>query len=173
MDTTTRITTVSTGTRTRRASRPTRFTRVRDERGVVVVEFAIVVPVLLLIVFGIFAFGVFLNDTIDEQQLASEAARYAAVNSNPGSPTTLQTYIQQQGSSDVKSNGHVYLYYPTGSTGAAGQSVRACVTATFTALPLIPWLSTGNVTQTATMRVEQTRSNWTVDSSVPSQCPTS
>lgn len=134
------------------------------------IEFAIIAPVLLMIIFGIIAFGIFLNDQANEQQLASQAARYAAVDVNPASSGTLQAYILSQGNSDVKANGHVYLYYPTCSSGTAGSSgcpVKACVTTSFTAVPLIPFLASQTITQTATMRLEQTPSNFTVDTSHP------
>lgn len=146
--------------------------RLRAEDGVAMIEFAIVLPALMLIVFGIFCFGLFLNDSIDETHLASEAARFAAVNSNPATSGTLQSYILSQASPDLANNGHVYVYLPTGSSGAAGSAVRACVTAPFQFLPMLG-IATTAVTQTATMRLEQTPSNWTPDSSVPSQCPKS
>jgi Flp pilus assembly protein TadG len=146
--------------------------RLRAEDGVAMVEFAIVLPVLLLVVFGIFYFGLFLNDSIDETHLASEAVRFAAVNVNPGSPSSIQSYVLQQASPDLQTNGHLYLYYPTGSTGLPGSSVRACVTAPFQFVPLLGVANT-QVTETATMRVEQAPSNWVPDSTVPSQCPKS
>lgn len=141
------------------------------------IEFVIVAPVLLMIIFAIFYFGEFMNYSTDETHLAAEAARWAAVNVNPGSPSTLQSYIAAQASpglkttsTDVPTPVAVYLYFPTGSTGAVGQSVRACVTAT---VHFIPFLGFTNqtITQTATMRLEQTPT-WTADTP-PAQCPTS
>ena len=45
--------------------------RARDQRGAVAVEFALITPMLLLLVFGIIEFGFMLNrDTIVEQRLA-------------------------------------------------------------------------------------------------------
>lgn len=143
--------------------------RLRAEDGIAMIEFAIVLPVLLLVVFGIFCFGLFLNDSIDETHLASEAVRFAAVNVNPGSSGTLQSYILGQASPDLAQNAHLYLYLPTGSNGSVGAAIRACVTAPFQFLPMLG-IATTAVTQTATMRLEQTPSNWTPDSSVPSQC---
>lgn len=143
------------------------------------VEFAVVLPVLLLIVFGILYFGEFLNYSTDETHLAAEAVRFAAVNNDPGSPTTLQNYVLAQASpglqstsTDVPTPAKVYIYYPTGSSGSVGSAVRACVVAT---VHFLPFLGLSNVTiaQTATMRLEQTASNWTPDSSPPSSCPTS
>ena len=49
------------------------------EQGNALVEFAIVVPLLLLLVFGIIEWGVFLNRKIDLTQGVREAGRQGAV----------------------------------------------------------------------------------------------
>jgi Flp pilus assembly protein TadG len=149
--------------------------RTRQERGQAMVEFAVILPVLMLIVYGILWFGRYEDYTNQETQMAEEGARLAAVNSDPGSPTTLQNYIQAQaqpelqaGSTDVTTAAKVYIYYPTGSSNAVGSSVRVCVTATFK----YPFLSTSeNVTELATMRVEQADTTaFTADTTLPSGC---
>lgn len=154
--------------------------RLRGEDGTALVEFAMVLPLLLLIVMGILYFGRFESYASDETQLASSAARWASIDANPGSSSslTLQQYVAQQaspelanGSSDV-SQVKVYVYYPSGSTGGAGQPVRACVTNSVNFLPILG-LGRSTITQTATMAVESSSpKNWTPDSSIPSQCPT-
>jgi len=160
--------------------------RLRQERGQALAEFAVVVPVLMLIIVGIFTFGRYENYSSQETQLAAEAARWAAVNSNPAGTGSLQAYVQQQTtgglqsvSSDVTSAAAVYLYYPTDATcstaGAIGCEVRACVTATVALLPMLGSVTSATIAQTATMRIEQAASHWSPDSltTVPSQCPTS
>jgi Flp pilus assembly protein TadG len=143
------------------------------------VEFAIVLPLLLLLVLGIFYFSEFLNYANDETQLAAEAARWASVDTDPSSSQTLQNYVLslaspglQSASTDVPTPAKVYIYYPAGSSGAVGESVRACVTATVHFIPFLGFTNT-TITETATMRLEQTATNWTPDSSPPSACPTS
>ena len=59
-------------------------------------EFAVLVPVLLLIVFGTADFGLAMNTYNNETQLANEGARLAVVNKNPG-PGSLQADIKSQG----------------------------------------------------------------------------
>jgi len=54
-----------------------------SERGTAVVEFALVAPILFLLVFGILDFGRALNYYNDLTQLAGQGARAAAVNRNP------------------------------------------------------------------------------------------
>ena len=152
--------------------------RLRREDGQAAVELAIVLPVLLVVALGIFYFGEFLNYSSNETQLASQAVRWASVNTNPGSGVTLQQYVLslanpglQSTSTDVPTPAHVYLYYPTGSTGQVGSSVRACVTATVHFIPFLGFTNT-SITQTATARIEQSATAWTPDTP-PAACPLS
>jgi Flp pilus assembly protein TadG len=55
----------------------------RSQRGTAVVEFALVAPLLFLLVFGIIEFGRALNAYNQITQLAGQGARAAAVNRNP------------------------------------------------------------------------------------------
>jgi Flp pilus assembly protein TadG len=55
--------------------------RFASERGVALIEFALVLPFLLLIVFGMVDLGKAVSYWNDETHLANQAARYAAVNS--------------------------------------------------------------------------------------------
>jgi Flp pilus assembly protein TadG len=142
--------------------------RGRQESGQALVEFAIVLPVLILIILGILYFGRYENYSNQETQLAEEGARWAAVDNNPSTTQTLQSYIQAQaqpelanGSSDV-SAARVYLYCPTGTcTSVNTDYVIACVTTTVQ----YPFLKIGSgiVTESATMRIEQaqTTAEWT------------
>lgn len=156
--------------------------RLRSERGVVLVEFAIILPVLVLIILGILYFGRYEDYSNQETQLAGEGARWAAVNSNPStSGQTLQAYIQSQaqpelqsGSSDV-SAAQVYLYYPGGSSNLVGSSVVACVVTTVR-YPFFGLSSAAQtVAQSATMRIEVAATNWSTSdnptATVPGACP--
>ena len=55
----------------------------RSERGTAIVEFALIAPLLFLLVFGIIEFGRILNTYNQLTQLAGQGARAAAVNRNP------------------------------------------------------------------------------------------
>src|SRR5437764_3358238 len=130
--------------------------RLAEERGVAMVEFAILLPVLLVIVLGIFDFGMFLNYSNSETHLAEEAVRYAAVDTTPTSSQTIQAAVRAQAppglltaSSDVVSPVQVYLYFPSGSSNVVGQAVRACVTSQVHFFGLLG-LADVTVTETAT-----------------------
>jgi Flp pilus assembly protein TadG len=151
------------------------FRRLRQEHGQSLVEFGLVLPVLLLIIVGIIDFGRYMNYSNQEQQMAAQGARLAAVAYDPTGATTLQNYIVSQAlgglgttSGDVTKAAQVFVYYPTGSTGnVVGQPIRTCVVATITVpveLGVFPPLK---LVQTATMRIEQTLpasgAPWSVD----------
>jgi len=67
------------------------------------VEFALVVPLLFLVIGGIFEFGRTFNYWIDSTHLANEAARWAVVDRAPGS--NLQQYICSQASTGEMQKG--------------------------------------------------------------------
>lgn len=77
--------------------------KLRREDGQATVEFAIVIPLLLLLVVGIFEFGKAFNYWIDLNHLANEGARWAAVdkvppyegNGNVGNPAPSRIQLKQ------------------------------------------------------------------------------
>ena len=86
--------------------------RVRDQSGVALVEFALVLPLLLLVIFAIFDFGRALNYFNDGQQMANEGARWAAVNRLPGGGSSLQDAIRRQASTQELLNGSASVTSP-------------------------------------------------------------
>jgi Flp pilus assembly protein TadG len=140
--------------------------RARDEDGSALVEFTLLLPVLLLILFGVLDFGRAINYWIDESQLANVGARYAAVNRNPGPGSTLQESVLEQadtaelrngGTSSLPTPAQVCIDFPNGSSNV-GDPVETTVTATYNWLPFlgdqIGFAST-TMTGSATMRLEQ------------------
>jgi hypothetical protein len=77
----------------------TRRRRAADERGVALVEFALVLPLVLLLLFGMIDFGKAINYWNDETHLANEAARQAVVNSCPSCGTTINNWIKSRADS--------------------------------------------------------------------------
>jgi hypothetical protein len=60
---------------------------IREQKGQATVEFAIVIPLLLLLVLGILEFGKAFNYWINLNHLSNEGARWAAVDKVPGNST--------------------------------------------------------------------------------------
>lgn len=146
--------------------------RSNDDRGATLVEFALVLPLLLVLLLGMLEFGTAFNYWIDTTHLANEGARWAVVNNNPG-PGTLQEYVRGQantlelrdgGTSSIPAGdeAEVCISFPNGSANV-GDPVHVRVTATYHWLPFIgDRISSANVTITgsATMRLEAQPTNY-------------
>jgi Flp pilus assembly protein TadG len=147
----------------------------RDESGVALVEFALVLPLLLLLLFGMLDFGKAFNYWIDETHLANETARWAVVNNNPGSGT-LQAWalsqadtaeLQNGGTSSVPTKAQVCISFPTnsqtGTSGLVGDPVTVTVSVGYNWLPFVGnRISSTSVTVVgdATMRLEAVPTNY-------------
>ena len=136
----------------------------RRRNGSAAVEFAVVLPVLLLMVFGILDFGRAMNYDNDATHLANEGARWAVVNANPGGSGSLQSYIKSQGdTAELQNNSTVCISFPNG-TSKIGDPVSVTVAVNFTWLPFIDKAvgSPGSTTMTgkAVMRLEQPPTNY-------------
>src|SRR3954453_17881851 len=100
--------------------RPNRACGAGDEKGVAIVEFALVIPVLLVLLLGMLDFGKALNYWIDETNLAASGARLAVVNNWPGKGTTpLSQYVQQLADTNELKDG---------GTTSVPSSARVCIT---------------------------------------------
>jgi Flp pilus assembly protein TadG len=155
-----------------------------DERGVAMVEFALVLPLLLVLLLGMIDVGKALNYWNDETHLANEAARYAAVNKNPGPQSTLnQSILNQADSAELRNGGTTSITSPVGiciwfpnpaghsATAATnhgvGDPVQVVVRATYNWLAYLVGQGIGAhsvLTATSTMRLEQ---NYTTGASAP------
>jgi Flp pilus assembly protein TadG len=141
---------------------------IRGERGTALVEFALVIPVLLLVLFGTLDFAKAFNYWIDETHLAAEGARWAVVNSNPGSGS-LQQYIQQQAdSSQLRGLAHVCIAFPTnsatGTSGQVGDPVQVTVKSDYNWMPFVASRASlapsTSIQGSATMRLEALPSSY-------------
>jgi Flp pilus assembly protein TadG len=101
------------------ASRRSSYSRaLSSESGVAIVEFALILPLLMLMIVAILDFGRAMNYWADTTHLANEGARFAAVDRIPDG-TSLQAYIRDQADSGELKNG--------GSTSIA-DPLEVCVT---------------------------------------------
>ncbi len=138
-----------------------------EERGQGLVEFALILPLLILLILGMVDVGKAINYWNDETHLANEAARYAAVNScTPCGADTINNWIRTQaGTDELKTGGgsiagtgmSVNICLPTNS-GAVGEPVQVTITATYKWLDYLAG-KFGSVGTTlrgkATMRIEK------------------
>jgi len=135
-----------------------------SEAGVALVEFALVLPLLLVLLFAMLDFGKAFNYWIDETHLANEGARWAVVNKNPGSGS-LQQYIQQQadtpelrngGTSSVPTPLRFCISFPNG-TADVGDPVHVSTSVTYNWLPFLGsrvGIAQTTITGSSTMRLE-------------------
>jgi Flp pilus assembly protein TadG len=137
--------------------------RLHGERGQTLVEFALVLPVLLAVVFGILAFGRAMNYDEQATHLANVAARYAAVDQPPpnaGAQTLLQWVRSEadspelaKGTGSVSSALQVCVSTPDGTTVGSDLTVKTWFT--FSWLPVLGInAASTRITRTATMRIE-------------------
>jgi Flp pilus assembly protein TadG len=140
----------------------------RSEDGAALIEFALVLPLLVLLLFAMLEFGKAFNYWIDETHLANEGARWAVVDHNPGSGT-LQQYIKEQattaelrdgGTTSVPNPAQVCISFPTG-TSNVGDPVEVTVTATYNWLSVLGLGVTSTaLTGRSTMRLEAEPTNY-------------
>ena len=143
-----------------------------DERGVALVEFALILPALVLLVFGVLDFGKAINYWLDANHLANEGARWVVVKRNPGSPSlALPAYLRSQADTKELRNGgtdsvptpiqfSICYFDGNGNTGDGnddvGDRVRVRGTVTYNWLPVLGLdAAASTITGSATMRIEQ------------------
>lgn len=132
----------------------------RNQSGSAVIEFALVLPLTLLLVFGVLDFGKAFNYWIDETHLANTGARWAVVDKNPGEPDglTLQEYVKSLGdTSELRGAMSVCVSFPGGSS-SVGDPVRMTVSYPYDWMPFLDsqlGITSKTITSTATMRLER------------------
>jgi TadE-like protein len=73
-----------------------------NQRGAALIEFVLVLPLVLLILFGMIDFGKAFSYWNDETHLANEAARYAVVNKNPLGGPSLEAAVKDDAAGELK-----------------------------------------------------------------------
>jgi Flp pilus assembly protein TadG len=134
------------------------------EDGQALVEFALVLPVLLVAIVGIVSFGRAMNYDEQATHLVNEAARYAMVDQVPnGASGTLGQWIRSQAAADslelangtgsVNGAPSVCLSFPNG-TANVGDPIELHMSFNFKWLPLLNVGPSTTITRSATMRIE-------------------
>jgi len=141
-----------------------------SDAGVSLVEFALVLPLLLVLLLGMLDFGKAFNYWIDSTHLANEGARWAAVNKNPGLGS-LQNYVQQQadtpelkggGTSSLPNPLQVCISFPSG-TANVGDPVHVTASLTYNWLPFLGsrvGITSTTISGSSTMRLEAKPTNY-------------
>ena len=125
-----------------------------DQRGSVVVEFALVVPLVVLIVVGVIQYGYHYWAMQTASATAREAARRLIVGTDPVC-TVAEARARASGPAVGSSVPTVvYAYDNAGNTAERGVLVTVTVTLQSLDVGLVPLPSGGLVTQTASNRVE-------------------
>lgn len=144
-------------------------------------EFALVLPLFLVLVIGMVDFGKGFNYWINQTHIANQGARFAVVDRNPGEAAglTLQEYIRRHATTDELEDGGtrsvenelaVCIEFPDGDTPAAGDPVTVTVKTAYDWMPFLDaniGVSAVTIEGSATMRLEATPTKYvTADNSV-------
>lgn len=153
-----------------------RIASLRNQDGQALVELALVIPLLLILLFGIVDFGMALNQYNDTTNLANLGARAAAVASSTSTDPTcvngtttsssLTSYLQCEGALDSVALGSVTVCPSdtSGSDWGTGDTIQVKVEDTFNWFQImfggvghlggsVP-SATSTISSTATMREE-------------------
>ena len=149
-----------------------------SEQGQTLVEFALVLPILLVLVIGIFDFGSAFNSKNDLNFLANTAARYAEVDTcAPCNGQTIASYVQSTADTGQLSNSVSISFclpaLPGGATnnGSVGNPLQVTATTQFpwlsVNLPGLPKGGTSPLTSTVIVRILQSPTDTKLFSPAP------
>ena len=98
----------------------------KDESGQAAIEYALVLPFVIAILFVLINFGFLFNYWNNEQHLASVAARFAAVGTNPDSSKSFKDAILADADAgELTNNATLCVSFPNGR--AIGQPVQVSI----------------------------------------------
>ena len=132
----------------------------RRDDGVAMTEFALIVPVFLVIVAGLLGFGRVFFYWIEANHEASETARWAVVDRNPYTGQTLQQHAARSSTVEFDSDVRVCIDFPgkTQTTVDLGDPVRVRIQKPFSFVPIMG-IGTITIRGSSTMRLERMANN--------------
>ena len=139
----------------------------RTERGAAAVEFALVMPILFLLVFGIIQYGLFFYSMQSGTSAVGEAVRRVSVGDCTNA-AELKTFLKNRlgaATTAAESSLAPVVTYIKADGITTGYEVGGKVSIELTypalnmGLPFIPLPDSGNVSRTYTARVEDTTSS--------------
>ena len=130
----------------------TRRRSLRDQKGQTMVEFALIMPVLFLVLFGIIQFGALYNDYITLTDAARVGARKAAVSRQTGNPVGLATTATRNAASDLDLS--KFTVSVTATAWAAGADVTVEATYPYEVDIMGMVVASGTLKSSTTERIE-------------------
>ena len=122
----------------------------RRDDGVAMTEFALILPIFMVIVAGLLGFGRVFFYWIQANHVANETARWAIVDRNPYDPETLQQHAANSATSEFA--GAKVCITRTGTE--LGDPLEVTVAKPFTFVPIMN-IGTITIRASSTMRVER------------------
>jgi Flp pilus assembly protein TadG len=125
--------------------------QLRNERGQTMTEFAIVLPILALLLFGVIQFGITFNNYITLTDAVRAGARKGAVGRHLSNPQAAVTTQVRNAATDLKSSD---LQITVNSTWAQGSDVTVTATYPYSINLLGVVVKSGRLSSSTTERVE-------------------
>lgn len=129
----------------------TKRVEIRAERGQTMTELALVLPVLVLLLFGIIQFGVTFNHYITLTDAVRAGARKAAVSRHQPDPVAVTTAQVRTAATDLKA---ADLLITVESSWDAGDEVKVSASYPYSIKVLGKTIKSGRMNSTTTERVE-------------------
>jgi Flp pilus assembly protein TadG len=123
----------------------------RNERGQTMTEFAIVLPILALLLFSVIQFGIAFNNYITLTDAVRAGARKGAVARRLSNPQAAVTTSVRNAATDLKASG---LQITVNSTWAQGSDVTVTATYPYSINLLGVVVKSGRMSSSTTERVE-------------------
>ena len=126
----------------------------RREDGVAMTEFALILPIFMVIVAGMLGFGRVFFYWIQANHVANETARWAVVDRNPYAPDHATEGRRTARATEFNSDSTVCIHFPARRPRRARRSTSGDVAKPFTFVPI---LNIGKITirASSTMRIER------------------
>ncbi len=140
--------------------KPSRRANNRSSPGQSLVEFAVLLPLLLLILIGILDLGRLLATYVILENAARDGARYGGLHStDPNIASDIQARVESEASGTIINTSQIQPVQcvPTSCTDAIGNPLQVKVTYPFTFITtyLFAGLNTLNVSTNATFQIQE------------------
>jgi Flp pilus assembly protein TadG len=128
--------------------------RIRNENGQTLVEFALVAPLLLLILFGIVQFGIAFRDSVTLSDAVRVGARKAAVSRTASDPKAAVELSVKKAAADLDTSAVTVTVDASGGSWQPGSDVTVSATYPYEINILGLVVASGDLHSETTERVE-------------------